>query len=564
MTHGLTETTRLDLAGFKTSTGWGKVSARTAILNLDESPGWISGSASATLEDGEYAYFDIEVPDDATGLDVVLTWDEPPGDALVSTVLNDLDLWFDLDSDCETIACGEYSSRSKHDNVEWIFLRNPEPGTHRLKVLANAVYTAAPRAGIAWKVIRGPSTPTLTIEADQARIEGNGEHELVLTLSADANVAAGVKLHIDCTSNEYANCDNVVSIENVVLIGEEGARSSLRDEARLAVPPNHESDPTSDIKIPMGSSLPLGEIAVGDQHQVAIRLSIDRTVDDPNLHLVFKSSAWNGNTGMTSVIVGNAGEPNTGRPENDDFASALAIQGASGTVPLDLLNATPETGEPDVDPDRDRAAASVWFTWQAPETDQFRFHLPSVLPKSSLARRDYVHVFQGQNLPSLKPVAAGLWRAAFRAEEGDLYHIRIAGLSRGIAMNLAWDLSSRPENDDFINARSLGSDPARIAGTTSGATLEANEIFGVPAASTWYRWTAPNDGRWVFEAAGQRVLAFNGESLPTLRLVSDTPAAHADFPTREGEEYFVMVGDIEGESEGNDFELKWFLGTHFR
>ena len=542
--------------------GLGKVSARTAVLNLDESPGWSSGSASAALEDGEYAYFDIEVPDDASGLDVVLTWDEPPGDALVGTVLNNLDLWLDLNSDCETIACGEHSSRSKHDNVEWIFLKDPEPGTHRLKVLANAVYTAAPRAGIAWKVTRGTSTPTITIKADQARIEGNGEHELMLTVSADANVAAGVQLQIDCRSNEHSNCDDVVAIENVVLNGKDGLRSSLRDESQLALPPNYELDPPNDVKIPLGSSLPLGEIAAGDERQVAIRLSIGDMADDPDLRLIFKSSAWNGHTGTTSVFVGNAGDPNTHRPENDDFTTAMAIHGVSSTVPIDLLYATSEAAEPNVEPLYDRTAASVWFTWQAPETEQFRFHLASVLPASSVARRDYVHVFQGQNLSSLEPITSGLWRASFRATEGDIYHIRVAGLSRSVAMNLAWDLSSRPENDDFVNALSLGTEPSPVVGTTSGATLEAGEFYGVPAASTWYRWTAPDDGRWVFEAPNQRVLAFTGENVRSLRLVSDTPAAHADFPTREGEAYFVMVGDVDAAPEGNDYELRWFPASH--
>ena len=542
--------------------GLGKVSARTAILNLDESSGWFSGSASAVLEDGEYTQFDIEVPDDASGLDVVLTWDEPPGDALVGTVLNDLDLWLDLNSDCETIACGEHASRSKHDNVEWIFLRNPEPGTHRLKVIANAVYTSAPRAGIAWKVVRGAHTPTITIEADQDRIEGNGEHDLMLTVSVDTNIAAGVNLHIDCRSSEHSNCGEVVSIDNVVLMSEDVGRSSLRDEAQLALPPNDESDPANDVKIPLGSTLPLGEVAVGDELQVAVYFSIDETVDDPNLRLIFKSSAWNGHAGTTSVVVGTAGDLIRDRPANDNFESTATIHGVSGTAPIDLLYATSEVGEPDVDPDHDRAAASVWFTWQAPETDQFRFHLPSVLHGSSVSRRDYVHVFQGQHLTSLEPIASGLWRASFRAEEGDLYHIRIAALSRGIPMNLAWDLSSRPENDDFINALSLGADPAHVSGTTIGATLETGEFFGVPAASTWYRWTAPYDGRWVFEAPGQRVLAFSGESVPSLRLVSDTPTSHADFPTREGEQYFVMVGDVADSPEGNDFELKWFPLSH--
>ena len=542
--------------------GLGKVSARTAMLDVDELHGWFSGSASATLEDGEYAYFDIDVPPDASGLDIVMTWDEPPGDAVVGTVLNDLDLWLDAHGDCETIACGEYSSRSKHDNVEWIFMRDPEPGTYRIKVLANAVYTTAPRAGIAWKVIRGSSTPTLKIEADHERIERNGEHEITLTLSADTYIAAGAVLNFDCRTAENADCSDVVSVENAVVLDEAGVRSSLKDESLLVLPPEYEVDPANDERLLFGSSLPLGEIAAHDERRIEIHLSVARSVDDPNLSLIFKVSAWNARSATTSVIIGTESAPNIVRPDNDHFATSTEISGENGTVSLDLLNSTPEPGEPEIDPNLDRRASSVWYTWQAPKTDRFSFRLPPFRKSSSILRRDYVHVFQGEHLPSLVPIASGLWHTSFRAEEGSTYLIRIAGLSRSIGMNLTWGLSSRPGNDDFVNALSLGGEPDRVTGTTSGSTLEAGEFFGVPAASNWYRWTAPDDGRWVFEASGQRVLAFTGESIPSLRLISDTPAPHADFPTRAGDEYFIMVGDIVEGVEGNDYELNWFRASH--
>ena len=73
--------------------GMGKVSARASALDRDQADGWKSGSATAKLEDGEYAYHDIEVPAGASRLDIVMTWDEPPADAVASTVINDLDLW---------------------------------------------------------------------------------------------------------------------------------------------------------------------------------------------------------------------------------------------------------------------------------------------------------------------------------------------------------------------------------------------------------------------------------------------------------------------------------------
>ena len=61
---------------FQVQYGLGKVSARTSVLNRDEEAGWKSSSAIAELENGEYAYQDIEVPPDTKRLDLVLTWDE--------------------------------------------------------------------------------------------------------------------------------------------------------------------------------------------------------------------------------------------------------------------------------------------------------------------------------------------------------------------------------------------------------------------------------------------------------------------------------------------------------
>ena len=149
--------------------GLGKVSARTAVLNRDGTDGWSGGGAVSELRDGEYAYQDILVPEGASRLDLVMAWDEPPTDTIASAVLNDLDLWLDRDGDCGAVACGEHVSSSRVDNVEWIILRNPHPGVYRAKVAAHRIYTASPRAALAWTVIRGASTPNLSIDSRQQR-----------------------------------------------------------------------------------------------------------------------------------------------------------------------------------------------------------------------------------------------------------------------------------------------------------------------------------------------------------------------------------------------------------
>ena len=189
--------------------GLGKASARTSVLNRNRADGWVSGSATAEPRNGEYAWRDISVPNNASRLDLVLTWDEPPSEAIGGSVLNDLDLWLDRQGDCGAGACGEWSSTSPKDNVEWIIVRNPAPGTYRAKIVAERTYGTAPRAALAWTVIRGPSTPTLEIAADQTVLRGDGEHELTLTLTTNGYVAAGTELLLSCRRVDGNACEGV-------------------------------------------------------------------------------------------------------------------------------------------------------------------------------------------------------------------------------------------------------------------------------------------------------------------------------------------------------------------
>src|SRR5208282_5513891 len=53
-------------------------------------------------------------------------------------------------------------------------------------------------------------------------------------------------------------------------------------------------------------------------------------------------------------------------PPNDDLASAQAIDGFSGVVYGDNLNATAQTNEPP--PYINPAQASIWYLWTAPIT----------------------------------------------------------------------------------------------------------------------------------------------------------------------------------------------------
>ena len=271
--------------------GLGKVSARTSVLNRDETCGWIGGGAVSELQQGEHAYRDIEVPAGASRLDLVMTWDEPPADTIASTVLNDLDLWLDRDGDCGEEPCGEQVSASRVDNVEWIILRNPQPGTYRAKVVARRVYTAPPRAALAWTVIRGASTPNLRVATDRTLLVGEGEQELTVTVTADGYVAAGSRLHLDCRdAGEASGCEQI-RIHSMDVSREDGVSVDLSDDV--------------DPPIPLGSSIPLGEIATGETQEVSFVISSQGA--SGAIQLYFTASAWNAKGESVSVKVGSDG-----------------------------------------------------------------------------------------------------------------------------------------------------------------------------------------------------------------------------------------------------------------
>ena len=518
--------------------GLGKASARTSVLNRDRGDGWTSGGAISALQDGEYAYHDIVVPAGASRLDLVMTWDEPPTDTIASAVLNDLDLWLDRDGDCGAGACGEYSSISRTDNVEWIIVRNPPAGTYRAKVVAQRVYTAAPRAALAWTVIRGASTPTLTIDADKAVLHSGDE--LTLTLTADTYVAAGTRLAVDCRDTSGSpNCH--LSIRDAKATREDGLVSG--EEWRE-----------------LGAAIALGEIAAGESQEVTLRVS-NRGAGAARLY--FTASAWNARAASLSVVVRTRGADQSAAPEaeppaNAAFAAADTLGGEEGSRVLDLLRALPEVGEPGFGFSGERPRGSAWYIWTAPTDRLARFG----------ARRDAdfrdagevnITVFQGDRLTALERVASGPWGAEFFAQAGQTYRVRVSHTGRSVPLILRWSQGPRPANDAFGASVALAGAEGGVAGNNEGATLEPGELFGQLAATIWYRWTAPGDGAWEFASSNENlhVLAFVGDRLSELRLVSGLPRAAATFPAASGQEYRIAVAASSAYAAGGAFELTW-------
>lgn len=521
--------------------GLGKVSAQTSILVRDQPDGWTSGSFTATFEDDEYAYHDIDVPEDASRLDVVLTWDEPPTDAIANAVLNDLDLWLDHGGDCAEVQCGERSSVSRKDNVEWVIVRNPSAGVWRAKVAASRIYTQAPRAALAWKVIRGPATPELAVTADRSTMDGSGD--LTVSVNVDGYVAAGTRLYLECRASAAGQDGESADVVPCF----PSSNYTVTNADRLV---------TAARSVLAGGSVALGEIAAGESREVRF----DGLHIGAGSAIHFTATAWNATASSIAVSGGmDTADEVTAveHPDNDAFTMAEILEGVDGSRELDMLHATPEPGEPDTEVGQGRPAGSVWYRWKATAAGPVHFGLvPDEAFRGRTLRFD---ILDGDSVAGVKTIASAAYGASFFALPDRDYVVRIshrAGAPRG---TMHWRQGPRPENDAFAAATPIGTEVESIAGSNLGATLEPGEFLGGLGGTVWYAWTAPDDGYWEFRsnASHLKVLAFSGENIDELRLVSGYPKAVVGFPTQAGERYRIAVASQNAFTGGSRFDLSW-------
>ena len=512
--------------------GLGKASARTSVLQRKRSDGWENGAATSTLTAGSYGRQDIVVPEGTSRLDLVLAWDETAADTIGSTVLNDLDLWLDKDADCTAAACGEYASTSRRDNVEWIVVKNPAAGTYRARVVPQRIYAAAPRAGLAWTIIRDASTPRLRLAVEESRPIAELKYRVVLSVSVDAYVAAGVQVALGGCRTVDDMCSPHVQILPVK--GEDGVGHS----------PAQASPDTL-----------LGEVGVGERQRVEFDVTLHA---EEAVRLYFTVSAWNAAPAVVSVGLDPDGDPETeppaevSPPANDHFADAATLDGARGHVDAAVLAATFEPGEPATLGRGVSPVGSIWYQWTAPTQGATHF---------STSVDAHVAVFQGERIAALTPIGANRWNVSFFAEKGQTYRVRVScHVFNGcpLAQTLHWSQGPRPANDDFAAAVELLDAEGEIAGDNRGATLEPGEQFGGLAATVWYRWTAPEDGGWRFrtDQRASPVLVFAGDHVAALRLVSGN-SSFAPLRVQAGTEYRIAVAALDAFHTGRAFALEW-------
>ena len=562
--------------------GLGKVSARTAVLERNSADGWTNGFRTAKITSGNYRYADIVVPAGASRLDIVVTWDEPPADTIRASVLNDFDLWVDLGKDCEASAakCGEYSSRSRVDNVEWVIIRDPQPGTYRAKIVADQVYSDN-QAAIAWNVVRGTAMPQLQINAARPTIRAgqNERFEVSLTVTADEYVAAGVTVQPACrreTAEDSPDPD-CASWARAAFVS--SGSSVTRDDA---IDRRAERDPFDHL-------LSLGELAAGEERTVKLAFRNQRWGQSHRLYFV--ASAWNaeGDSATVGIDLYNTAHPDdpgvpvaVDGPSHATLEDAFAVHKSQGQVDFDLLLSSRAPGEPLLPPDEPSAKTKVlkpfWFTWRAARTanTRYAFVIENKDAEDSALNPLKWDVFRGGEIsdpehifpqPDVVPYSGTSLYYDGKAKEGDTYHFRISTTSvstKPYVLRWASRDTTPPSNDQFANPLVISGRAGRQTGDNGGATLEFGEDLAGMAASAWYRWRAPSDGHWRFRVretsinSSLRVLVFEGDNIRNLRLVSGAPRDYADFLAGRGETYRIAVVATDAEDKiGGRYDLSW-------
>ena len=550
--------------------GLGLASTRTSILSRDTEDGWVLGSATSEPAGGTYEYVDIQVPEGASRLDIVMTWDEQAADTLTSTVVNNLDLWVDEGADCMEEPCGEHASQSVRDNIEWLFIDNPTPGTHRVKVVPKKLYGERVEAAVAWTLIRGSATPQLDVQVDQESViyTVGDDFEIVVTVSVDQYLASGTTLHLGCRGEDCFDVFYGLSGDSTVL-REDGIARSLNSIYRSSTHALFEK------------SFSLGEIAAGDARQMRVRFSSKHRASE--VQLQFTATAWNARSAIAHSMLNTSDEhsESTGTsssqdgddespavvgmpPANDDFVNAIELEGLEGSAQLDLLPASREPGEPGVQAN----SRTAWYSWTAPRDGLFRFRLKRA--DRDVAEEVNIDVYTGEHLTSLKRVEGKLGsELTLVAERGLVYKLRIRkAVSRLQELLMQWEPADhRPFNDDFAFAQQISGDQGKVQSTNEGATLEKSEFWEGLATTVWYEWTAPSNGYWWFGTAEgvNRVLAFSGDTLSSLRFIGDPPTdKRIQFPAGAGEVYRIAVASSDADASGSPFELAWYADGEYQ
>lgn len=245
---------------------------------------------------------------------------------------------------------------------------------------------------------------------------------------------------------------------------------------------------------------------------------------------------------------------------NDDFSSALEIDGINFRTTSENIAASRENGEPE-HIKNSFGSKSVWWKWTAPLSGNV-----TVSTSASNSFDTILAVYTGDSLEELQLVSSnddddrtGVWTSVltFYAQEGSEYKIAVDGWNGGfgqIALTVAM-----AEHDDREDARPVYSDSLEDVSFTNQATKEIGEpSHGGDAVgqSLWWKWTSTRSGQAELSTFGSdfdTILAvYEGETMANLTLLGANDDSGGALSSRlaldvqAGGSYWLAV-------DGNDF-----------
>lgn len=248
-------------------------------------------------------------------------------------------------------------------------------------------------------------------------------------------------------------------------------------------------------------------------------------------------------------------------PANDNFANAETLAGTTGAVPGTNLEATSETGEPNIV--AGGTMNSVWYKITAPITGSLNVDTNGA---GTIASDTSIAVFTGGAVNSLSKIVEnagfvpfGYSRMTFGVTSGTTYYIKVDGFGSATGtFTLNYALTAASPNDNFANARSIynfiGSNLS-ISDTNVGSTGETGEPNHVgvstPINSVWYSWVAPSNVSMTFDTTGSTydttLAVYTGAAVNSLTLVTgndDMPTlsqSRVTFAATAGTTYYIAV-----------------------
>jgi hypothetical protein len=267
--------------------------------------------------------------------------------------------------------------------------------------------------------------------------------------------------------------------------------------------------------------------------------------------------AFQGGAGKEYVLgIGSANsEPTalliTNALSNDFFTNSIPLAGTNGVFSFPFRIATKEPGE--ANHGGLGFESSAWWNWTAPTSGTL-----VVQTTSSLSTRN--PVYSGIALGGLtvvgarSPVVTGFpeqWIASVTAANNYKIAAAVGTFSSGWSADLAAEASvryaffTRPANDDFTNAFTIGGQQFEGTGHTFGATAEPGQPDASPVV--WWSWTSPRNGQAIARVGARSAGcdAYLGSSLATLMATGNHWVVgsnrYVSFSAVAGSNYYLGV-----------------------